>query len=560
MIPTSRGVLAGVLLALGLLGACRQQSPAQFSVEHRVTNAQRPTEFGLDQRGRFGLGDMRGTATKTPMAAPQGQGGGATAFTAETPQGWAVLPTSEFRQLNYRLSSDPSLECYLSAGNLRGGLLANANRWVVTQFGQTAMSQAEFDALPRHLLVGQSAALVGIEGSFAGMGGEAKPGYKLLGLVGGSDEDMVTLKMTGPKALVEAESARFLALAASIHRGGSAAPNAKPSSVGNNPAADATGLTVGDGYVANAPTSWATQPPSSFRQLNWRIAGSDAECYLTAGGLRGGLLANANRWIASQFGQQPMTQAEFDALPQHPLVGKSARLVRVSGDFRGMGGEAKPGFQLLGLVGGTDDEMITLKLVGPKTVVEAEYAHFLEVAASVREASSALPETQQPVVSPGVSPAPTSGPPLQPSGADAAAAPFAATIPATWPPLGDTGSRLLRHRFGKDGECYVGQLGGEIAQMLGVWCGEFAAPVPDAAGIAALPRVPMLSGEAVLLDLKGEHQGMAGQKRPDMRLLVAVRQTEQGIVFCKFLGVAADVELERANFLQFCATLKRSDG
>ena len=295
---------------------------------------------------------------------------------------------------------------------------------------------------------------------------------------------------------------------------------------------------------------------SGFQQSDLRFL--DISKAIEVARLLGGHPPNAFSLTKERL--RELTQAEFDALPQHPLVGKSARLVRVSGDFRGMGGEAKPGFQLLGLVGGTDDEMITLKLVGPKTVVEAEYAHFLEVAASVREASNALPETQQPVVSPGVSPAPTSGPPLQPSGADAAAAPFAATIPATWPPLGDTGSRLLRHRFGKDGECYVGQLGGEIAQMLGVWCGEFAAPVPDAAGIAALPRVPMLSGEAVLLDLKGEHQGMAGQKRPDMRLLVAVRQTEQGIVFCKFLGVAADVELERANFLQFCATLKRSDG
>ncbi|MEQ1633244.1 MAG: hypothetical protein ABL997_12780, partial [Planctomycetota bacterium] len=242
----------------------------------------------------------------------------------------------------------------------------------------------------------------------------------------------------------------------------------------------------------------------------------------------------------------------------HPLLGKGARLVRVTGDFRGMGGESKPSFQLLGLVGGTDDEMVTLKMVGPQAAVEAELANFLATAKSIRDAGSAadVPAPTVPTTTPTI-PAP---PNPAPHGADAAPAPFAATIPSDWQPMGDTGSRLLRHRIGKDGECYVGQLGGEIAPMLGIWCGEFAAPVPDAAGIAALQKIPMLGGEAVLLDLKGEHQGMDKQTRPDMRLLVAVRQTEQGIVFCKFLGSAVDVEQERADFLQMCASLKRNDG
>ena len=40
----------------------------------------------------------------------------------------------------------------------------------------------------------------------------------------------------------------------------------------------------------------------------------------------------------------------------------------------------------------------------------------------------------------------------------------------------------------------------------------------------------------------------------------ADKKTEQGIVFCKFLGSAVDVEQERAAFLQLCASLKRNDG
>jgi hypothetical protein len=124
--------------------------------------------------------------------------------------------------------------------------------------------------------------------------------------------------------------------------------------------------------------------------------------------------------------------------------------------------------------------------------------------------------------------------------------------------MGDTGSRLLRHRFGEKGECYVGQLGGELAPMLGIWCGEMSAAVPDAAAIAALPKVPMLGGQATLLDVAGDYRGMGGATLAQARLLVAVLHDAHGVVFAKCLGPAAEVEAQRAAFLAYCQSLKRS--
>lgn len=545
MTTPSNGLFASAALALALTSGC-SRAAAEFGPERQVSSAQRPVAFDLDQSARFGLREM-GAPKAEVSQDPSG-------FTGDAPASWRVAPTSEFRQLNYKVGD--AGECYLTAGNLRGGALANVNRWVESQFGKTALTQAEYDALPRHALLGSQAALVELEGDFRGMGGESRTGYKLLGLVGGSDSDLVTLKFVGPKDLVDAERSAFLAFAASVRLGGSKAsePAATPTNAG---AGTGYSVAVGDGYAAMVPSTWQAQTPSQFRLLNFKIAGTDCECYLTAGGLRGGLLGNANRWVATQFGQAPLTQAQFDALPRHPLLGSPATLVEISGDFRGMDAQPRTGYRLLGLVGGTDDEMSTWKMIGPADVVERERANFLAVAGSIREGEKPAPIE-------GAATAPAEPKPVdrtqEPAPGSTATAPFAATIPAGWTAMGDTGSRILYHRFGDGGECYTGQLGGEPDQMLGIWFGEFAKTPPDAAAIAGLPKVPMLDGEAILVDLQGEHQGMTGQKRADMRLLVAVRKTDQGVVFCKCLGKAADVEQAKAGFLQYCATLKRNDG
>ena len=108
---------------------------AQFSPEKRVSAEQRPTDFGQDHRQRFGLRDMRGTAAaQDPAATTPG-------FTAAMPAGWRAATPSEFRQLNWKVDADPEAECYFTAGNLRGGMLANVNRWF-GQFGKSTRCQS----------------------------------------------------------------------------------------------------------------------------------------------------------------------------------------------------------------------------------------------------------------------------------------------------------------------------------------------------------------------------------------------------------------------------------
>ncbi len=424
-------------------------------------------------------------------------------------------------------------------------MLANVNRWF-GQFDQASIVQADFDALPRHDLLGKPAVLVTIEGEFRGMAGSGKPGYMLLGLVGGTDDDMITLKLVAKKATAEAERERFLQLGASIRRG--ATQQAAAGSAQAKPAG-APAATIGDGFVADAPSNWSAQRTSSFRQLNWTIGTGGAECYLTAGNLRGGKLANVNRWVSSQFGQAPLDATQFESLDRHTLLGAPASLVALQGEFKGMDGTSKSDFALLGLVGGSDEDMVTLKLVGPAAVVEQERVAFLAVAASIRRVGEPAPAA---VAKPAAVTTPSAG--------DGPVSPFSGTVPATWQPMGDTGSRLLRHRIGQTGECYVGQLGGELAQMVSVWFGEMSQPAPDAAAIAALQKQSMLGGDAVLLDLRGQHRGTGGQPKEGMRLLVAVKTEGQGVVFCKMIGAENEVEQERANFVAFCQSLKRNDG
>lgn len=536
-----------ILLSCGLCplvvgAACRTEHP-RFGAETSLPFDERPTVFDLGHRERLGVRDM--------APARDAEAGGEqepAVFDATVPAGWEALPATAMRQLNFRVAGSADAECYLTAGNLRGGALANANRWVSTQFGQAPMTQAQFEALPRHPLLGQAGALVAIEGSFAGMGGgPARDDFALLGIVAGGDDDLVTLKFTGPKAIVAAQRDAFLAFASSIRRAGS-----KPAT--GTPVAAATDGAGSNGFRVATPPGWQEVAPTDMRQKNWRI-GADAECYLSAGNLSGGMLANANRWVSTQFGQPPLTQAQFDALPRHPLLGAPAVLVTAEGTFAGMGGgPGREGFQLLGLVGGSDADLVTLKFTGPKAVVEAQRAAFLQVAAALT-----LGAKDAPAPSAGADAGPHGGNPA--AGAPTAGtevAPFAGAIPTGWQPMGDTGSRLLRHRFGTKGECYVGQLGGDLTQMLGIWCGEMSAKTPDAAALAALPKLPMLGGEAVLLDLQGDYQGMGGSSLPGARSLVAALQQGTGITFVKCLGPAAEVEAQRANFLALVKSLRRN--
>ncbi len=134
----------------------------------------------------------------------------------DTPEGWKEVPADAssgmagMRLINLAFGPNGEGECYLSAmPGAAGGLEANVNRWR-TQMGLPGMTEEELSKLPKRPFLGREATFVSFDGDFKGMGeGEAKIGYRLVGLVQPAPEFTLFVKMTGPKELVAANEAAF---------------------------------------------------------------------------------------------------------------------------------------------------------------------------------------------------------------------------------------------------------------------------------------------------------------------------------------------------------------
>lgn len=326
----------------------------------------------------------------------------------------------------------------------------------------------------------------------------------------------------------------------------------------------------GKTFVAqNPPDVWVSQPaqPNVFKDLVWKIASDPAtECYLTAE-VRGGVQGNVTRWFG-QFGRTDVPALE--ALPVAELAGKPGRLVELSGTYKGNANQA----MLLAFTA-DGDSVTTLKFTGPEETVKAHRDSFLALAKSLRSASASpnpkappidrnqpMPDGHPPIPSDHPAPTKPANSPADPHApaptapASDAAAPFTATIPSGW--LAKAGSsKPLHHTFGTEGEVYVSQLGGTLKGSVEIWRSEMGMPSPSDADLAALPKVAMLDGEAVLLDMSGDMKGMTKQLA-GARVLVAAQQSGSSITFAKLVGKAADVEAQKAAFVEFCKSLRRA--
>jgi len=105
---------------------------------------------------------------------------------------------------------------------------------------------------------------------------------------------------------------------------------------------------------------------------------------------------------------------------------------------------------------------------------------------------------------------------------------------------------------------YVSQIGGTLQQNVDIWRGEMGQGPMDAAGMAALPTVSMLGGQAVLLDQAGDFRSMTGKQMPGARMLVAALQDGSAVVFAKLVGRADDTAAQIDAFRAFCATVRRA--
>jgi hypothetical protein len=120
----------------------------------------------------------------------------------EAPQGWLALPASQFRLLNYRFGETGMGEVWVSIS--QGSVLDNVNRWL-KQFGADPLDQSGLEKLPTVSLAGAAGVWVTAAGDYeSGMGSPMKPGFGLAGVVASVGGQILTVKMVGPKAEVEA--------------------------------------------------------------------------------------------------------------------------------------------------------------------------------------------------------------------------------------------------------------------------------------------------------------------------------------------------------------------
>ncbi|MFT4514201.1 MAG: hypothetical protein ACI89X_003547 [Planctomycetota bacterium] len=313
--------------------------------------------------------------------------------------------------------------------------------------------------------------------------------------------------------------------------------------------------------IASVPADWEELPPARFRDAVWRIKGEPTtDIYLTIG-VGGGVPFNLQRWYVQQFGKPEVPAVE--ALPPIDLANRPGRLVELEGTFGG-----KEGWAALIAFYNEGSSVTSLKFTGPKLIVQAKKKEFLAMAKSIRFGSQSS-NPKAPPIRPGQAlpkgHAPVgNGGSTQANGANStteAAAPFTATTPEGW--TKKDGRRILNHTFGRGSELYISQLGGALRQSLDIWRGEISVggtrlgPLTDGE-YKALAQALFLGDDAVLMDLTGSFQGMTGNQIENARLLVAARLDGSTITFCKLVGPQDEVDAQRAAFVQFCGSVRRT--
>lgn len=120
----------------------------------------------------------------------------------DAPAGWLALPATPMRLLNYRFGESGTGEVWVSIS--QGTVLDNVNRWL-KQFSADPVDEAGLAKLPTVSLAGSAGIWVAAAGDYAGgMGAEPKTGFGLAGVVASVGGQILTVKMVGPKAEVEA--------------------------------------------------------------------------------------------------------------------------------------------------------------------------------------------------------------------------------------------------------------------------------------------------------------------------------------------------------------------
>jgi len=321
----------------------------------------------------------------------------------------------------------------------------------------------------------------------------------------------------------------------------------------------------GPDYTYDLPEGWTELPPSQFRQVNFGVAGSDeTQCYLTVlAGDGGGLAANVNRW-RGQMQLEPLDDGALAALGKSELLGSEATVFDVTGTFAGMGGEGNAeDSRMIGLLAFTDTESLFFKIVGPTSVVAAQKASFDALAGSLTDAHA------------GHNHGPAGAAPMAEANAPVAAVPTGAAAttgdglawetPQGWQVTSPRPMRLVNYDVGGggDNQCYISILGGNgggSMANINRWRQQMGQAAFGTDEFAALDRIPMLDGSALMVEIEGSFTGMGADALDEALMLGVIRELPERTVFVKMIGTPDALALERDSFLEFCQSIRFADG
>jgi hypothetical protein len=370
------------LAALACAAACSPPADeVRIDRERVASRPSSPVIAGVTSAQRFEFSTEQAPA-RDPAERP------ARGFDFMTPPGWVELASSGARPINLRPAGNPDAECYVAVlSGAGGGLASNVDRWR-KQMGLEPAAPGAAEALPEIEVFGTPAKLLELSGSFAGMGSEPRPGWKLIGALQERGNAALFVKMTGPAAVVDSEREAFLAFCASLRavEDGAAQASAKTEpDRAPPPDAGAVGGSQGGPFRWQAPSDWKETAPRPMRLVSFQM-GRSSECYVSVlGGEGGGLVANLDRW-KGELGLGRTTPAEVASLQRVPMLGHEAVLFEGVGEYSSMGGDPRPDSAMLGAICMRDQDSVFVKMIGPRDEVLALREPFVRFLASFEEA------------------------------------------------------------------------------------------------------------------------------------------------------------------------------
>lgn len=323
------------------------------------------------------------------------------------------------------------------------------------------------------------------------------------------------------------------------------------------------------------PEGWEAVPTTEMRQINLRMtANPEVECYFTllpGGG--GGLEANLNRW-RGQMGLDPLSPEALAALPKKSIFGQPGTFILIDGTYGGMGNTApKENYRMYGLMLSHKDadtgreQGFFLKMTGPKAILESQEANFDLIASTLH---AVAPEDEHShdhgaAADPHAgTTAPAMETPTKP--APAAQSGYTWTVPAGWENKEPGMMRVANLSIAgqPDVECYLTELGGSAGGLesnLNRWQQQMGQPALSPEQIAALPKHPLLGGEASFITIDGTFGGMGGAVvKENFRMYGLALVTESKSLFVKMTGPKDILAAEESNFLAFAASLAEGSG